>query len=325
MTEELKTKYHKDYIKCCKFYSKLISTVSLSSYPFETKVNKIINIKELTQKTLRDLTDKYKQNIESNDIVTNTDYNFTNKKSLHIGINYFGTSNALNGCINDVDNIVSFITDKCGFSYSNVKILTDNTLKTPTKANILEEFTNLLKNSKEGELLFFTYSGHGTYTIDLNNDEQSGYDQALVSLDMQYVLDDEIKSIIDAYLPENVTLFALIDACYSGSSLDLHYQYFDTLNNNFTTTTSNTKTKGKVIMISGSNDKQTSADAYINGQYAGAMTWSLLSSLKDNFKCSWNELIESMRSKLSKELMTQIPQLSSGNILNVKNNCVLTA
>ncbi len=78
-------------------------------------------------------------------------------------------------------------------------------------------------------------------------------------------------------------------------------------------------------MISGSNDKQTSADAYINGQYAGAMTWSLLSILKDNFKCSWNELIESMRSKLSKELMTQIPQLSSGNILNVNNSCVLTS
>ena len=45
----------------------------------------------------------------------------------------------MNPGVNDVDNIVSFITDKCGFSYSNVKILTDNTLKTPSKANILEE------------------------------------------------------------------------------------------------------------------------------------------------------------------------------------------
>jgi hypothetical protein len=91
-----------------------------------------------------------------------------NKKALLIGINYAGTQNELYGCINDV-NCVKERISKNGFT--NINIMTDLTNKKATRDNILLEFKNLLSNSQAGDLLFFLYSGHGSYTLDRNNDE----------------------------------------------------------------------------------------------------------------------------------------------------------
>ena len=57
-------------------------------------------------------------------------------------------------------------------------------------------------------------------------------------------------------------------------------------------------------------DRQTSADA--NKQAKGAMTWSLLNTLKTNI--TWRELLQSMRTLLKKSGYIQIPQLSTGTL-----------
>jgi hypothetical protein len=91
------------------------------------------------------------------------------KNALLIGCNYKSTQYELKGCINDVNNLADKLKQ---FSFST-KILTDNTLIKPTKDNILKELKNLLITSNPNDLLFFTYSGHGSQTIDKNNDENS--------------------------------------------------------------------------------------------------------------------------------------------------------
>lgn len=79
------------------------------------------------------------------------------------------------------------------------------------------------------------YSGHGSYILDKNNDENTPYDQLIVSCDFNVILDDELKSIIQSNLKNDVTLFCMFDSCFSGSVLDLRYQYMDSLNyDNFT-------------------------------------------------------------------------------------------
>jgi hypothetical protein len=70
-------------------------------------------------------------------------------------------------------------------------------------------------------------------------------------------------------------------------------------------------------MISGCNDYQTSADAVINNKDNGAMTWSLLESLKQYPNCTWRELLKSMRVLLKKSDFEQIPQFSSGKFENI--------
>ena len=267
---------------------------------------------------IKSLTDNLNKNIQTinnfqpNQIVINK-----NKKALLIGLNYIGTSNELNGCINDINCIKDRII-KMGFNDNNITILTDNTSVKPTKQNILDAFTKLLFNSQAGDFLYFVYSGHGSYKKDMNGDETTGYDQMILPLDLNYIIDDELKSIIQNNLKKGVTLFAIFDSCFSGSVLDLRYQYLDSLNyDNYTENSKQLETNGDVIMISGCTDNQTSADAYINSKFNGAMTWSLLESIKQKPICSWRELIKNMRDNLKKNGFDQIPQLSSGNFENI--------
>ena len=238
-----------------------------------------------------------------------------NKKALLIGINYTGTSNELYGCINDVNSIKERIT-KQGFN--NINVITDLTTKKATRINILEGFKNLLMNCQAGDLLFFVYSGHGSYAIDRNGDEKDGRDELIVSCDLQGVLDDELKTLIQTYLKADVTLFALFDSCFSGSVLDLKYQFMDSLNyENFTENSKQLETLGNVFMISGCTDNQTSADAVFEGKANGAMTWSLLESLKQKPNVNWRELVVNMRDLLKTSEFTQIPQFSCGTFENI--------
>jgi hypothetical protein len=202
--------------------------------------------------------------------------------------------------------------------------MTDNTSKKPTKANILDEIKVLLNNSKSGDKLFLGFSGHGTYTRDTSGDEKDGLDEMFVAIDFNCISDDEIKILINNNLKKDVTLFALFDCCHSGTILDLRYQYFDSENyDNFTDNTKETETIGNVIMISGCRDNQTSADAYINSKYQGAMTWSLLDTLNKNPNLTWKELITNMRSSLKTSEYEQIPQLSSGKQLDLTTKICL--
>lgn len=238
-----------------------------------------------------------------------------NKKALLIGINYTGTESELYGCINDVNCVKERLTQN---GFNNIDVMTDLTNVKATKTNILNSFKNLLINSQPGDLLFLSYSGHGSYDLDRNNDETTGYDQLIVPCDFNIIVDDELKYIIQTYLKKNVTLFAMFDSCFSGSVLDLRYQYMDSLNyDNFTENIKESETNGDVFMISGCSDYQTSADAVINNKASGAMTWSLLEALKQNPKCSWRELLKNMRNLLKTSGYDQIPQFSSGTFENI--------
>ena len=238
-----------------------------------------------------------------------------NKKALLIGINYTGTNNELYGCINDVNCIKDRITNN---GFTSINILTDLTSKKATRDNILSEFRNLLASSQSGDLIFFLYSGHGSYTLDRNNDETTDYDQLIVPCDLKPIIDDELKTIIQQNLKPNVTLFAMFDSCFSGSVLDLRYQYMDSLNyDNYSENIKQIDTQGNVFMISGCSDYQTSADSVFNNRANGAMTWSLLEALKQKPNCNWRELVKSMRDLLKTSDYQQIPQFSSGTFENI--------
>lgn len=267
-----------------------------------------INLKALQDKLNADIS------IINNFIPKNVKIN-GNKSALLIGINYIGTQNELYGCINDVNSIKERITNN---GFNNITILTDNTPEKPTKSNILNAFVQLLNNANEGDFLFFCYSGHGSNTRDKNGDETDGYDELIVPIDLKPIIDDVLKEIIQKCLKPNVTLFAMFDSCFSGTVLDLKYQYMDSLNyDNYTENSKQLETLGDVFMISGCNDRQTSSDSVFNGKANGAMTWSLLEYVKQKPKCTWRELIKGMRDLLRNSGYEQIPQFSCGKFENI--------
>jgi hypothetical protein len=190
----------------------------------------------------------------------------------------------------------------------------------PTKTNILNGFKQLLMSAKAGDMLFWLFSGHGSYIRDTNGDEESGYDQCIYTLDNKFIVDDELKTIIQTYLKKDVTLFALFDSCFSGTVLDLKYTYLDSLNyDNYTEYNKEAETIGNVIMISGCNDKQTSADTVVDDKANGALTWSFLDSFKKNDPKSLTlrKLVQTMRDTLKKNGYEQIPQLSTGEFIDI--------
>ena len=282
-----------------------------------TNKNKLIQTLNAEVNTKRNLLKiRYDNDIlYINNLVMPEIKNIKNNSALLIGINYTGTDNELYGCINDTSSINSLISS---YNFQKICILTDNTEKKANRANILTEFKNLLSSSQSGDVLLLFYSGHGSYILDKNNNEKTGNDQLIVPCDLNEILDDELKSIIQTNLKKDVTLIALFDCCHSGSILDLKYQYMDSLDkNNFTENINETETIGNVIMISGCNDLQTSSDSYINNKNQGAMTWAFLEAFKSEKNITWRNLLIKMRDLLKKSNFTQLPQLTTGSFLNI--------
>ena len=238
-----------------------------------------------------------------------------NKKALLVGINYLNTSYELTGCINDTTRMKQLLSSH---GFNDFKILTDLTSVKPTKANILNEFKNLIVNAKSGDILFFYYSGHGSYTYDRNNDETDGRDEMLVSSDLQAILDDELKTILQNHLSREITIIGMFDSCHSGTILDLKYNYLDS--DNYDKYSENNKVsecQGNVIMISGCMDSQTSAEALIENKAQGALTWSFIDCINKKPNCSWREILKNMRDVLKANGFEQIPQLSTDSFYDI--------
>lgn len=244
------------------------------------------------------------------------------KIAILIGINYVGTSNQLMGCINDTVTMSNILKNAYGYSGSNMTFMTDYTFIKPTGANILNAFTNLLKNSIAGDSLFFFYSGHGTQKANNNNlNPNDKIDECIYPLDGKIVTDVKFKQIIDANMKSGVKLTAIFDSCFSGTMMNLKYNYLNGTNNSDLTVDSyQTDTIGQVICMSGCKDEQTSEDDYIDGKYNGALTWALsttLSSAPANAPLTWTQLVNGIRTILASNEFTQIPQFSSGTVIDM--------
>ncbi len=297
-------------------YNNIIRQI-INNRRLRNKVN--IYISEYNKK-LNILKNKYNNDVNSIKIMIQPIIKkIINKSALLIGINYLNTENELQGCINDVNNIYELLKQ---YNFKSIKLITDNTLIKPTRTSILNEFTNMLINSSSGDTLFLFYSGHGSYTIDINLNEKTGYDQMIIPIDLNPIVDDELKLLINKYLKKGVLLIALFDSCFSGSVLDLQYEWMDSLeSNNLTENIKENETTGNVIMISGCSDIQTSADAIIDNKGQGAMTWSFLKSYKENI--TWRQLLINMRDLLKNSGYSQIPQLASGSFFDIDSKVFL--
>lgn len=238
-----------------------------------------------------------------------------NKKALLIGVNYINTPYALSGCIDDANRIKDLLSQQ---GFNSFQLLNDFTSLKPTKQNILNELKKMIVNAATGDILFFYFSGHGSYTYDRNGDENDGKDEMIISSDLQAILDDELKIIISNGIKREVTIVGLFDSCHSGTMFDLKFNYLDS--NNYDKYTENdkaTECNGNVIMISGCMDVQTSTEAFIDNKTQGAMTWSFIESINKTPNCSWRELVKSMRNLLKNNSFSQIPQLSTNSFYDI--------
>ena len=151
------------------------------------------------------------------------------KRAICVGINKFANypQFALNGCVNDANDMASLCKQVLGFKASEVTVLTD---AKATKAAIMSALGIAVKDAKAGKIssLLFAWSSHGTQITDTSGDEPDGKDEAFVPYDIaekagdwdpaHLITDDEFHDLF-IQLPANVMLEVYLDTCHSGTGL----------------------------------------------------------------------------------------------------------
>jgi hypothetical protein len=255
-------------------------------------------------------------------------------KALLIGINYFGTSSELHGCINDVSHFKEFImSPDIGCKEEDIVVLTDlgGSTKKPTMENIIHEIGQLVSN-KDADLFFFLYSGHGMNSQNHDNTEPSGFDQYIVPCDYEEngeIEDNDLREMLVDQLATHQKLIAVFDDCHSGTVLDLKYNYVIRKNDakQFKYETNIipafADSIGNVILFSGCKDMETSSDAYINGQSQGAMSFAFLTAYRElkmrGGAITYLALMSKLDDILRERQYSQHPQISSGRGIDLNS------
>ena len=236
-------------------------------------------------------------------------------KAVLFGLNYAHTADAkLNGCINDVVNMAAYLRNV--LNIQDISCYTDDTDLVNTSAlGIQQALQQAALDSYRSDLDFvwIHYSGHGSYMRDTSGDEADGRDECLVPSDFQTVgliPDDYIVRIMQNFNPKTRVVIVW-DCCHSATMGDLKYSWEGPKRVKVENILCNVQ--ARITTLSGCLDLQTSADAYIGGQYAGAMTTALLSvlradptTLKDVFR-----LVTLVREKLKAGSFGQTAKLCS--------------
>jgi hypothetical protein len=135
-------------------------------------------------------------------------------------------------------------------------------------------------------------------------------------------------------LPTGVRLFCLFDCCYSGTILDLRYRYKideSDSNDDYDIFVSNSHpiTDAFVVMISGCKDCQVSMESFEEEKNQGAMTYSFLQTVEkleseryDRSFTYW-DLIKNLQTFLRDKRYQQIPQISSGKLVDLEEKWTL--
>ncbi|MGE3318884.1 MAG: caspase family protein [Candidatus Berkiella sp.] len=176
---------------------------------------------------------------------------------LIVGINYYNDPlNKLNGCINDMKDYEAQLL-KYGVPTENIVRISDDPARNdiyPSKANIMAEVAKLQAKIKPGDTVFISYSGHGTNTRDVGKNETDGKAEATYTADGKLITDDEFYGKV-LTLPKGAKALVVMDCCHSASMLDLR----NGISKIETKRPDNTN-HGYVVMLSGCQDNQTSAD-----------------------------------------------------------------
>ncbi|KAK0432791.1 peptidase C14, caspase domain-containing protein [Armillaria borealis] len=112
------------------------------------------------------------------------------------------------------------------YHYTEVTMLLDDgdpshDTTQPTYKNLMKHMKNLTQDIQSGDRLFFYFSGHAAQRKNLSGSEEDGMDEFLYTKSGNCIRDNTLRKYLVDNLPEGCHLTAVLDACHSGTLLDL--------------------------------------------------------------------------------------------------------
>jgi hypothetical protein len=228
--------------------------------------------------------------------------------ALTLGLNsvdpghYQGWSGDLNACEADARDM-ALIARSRGFEIH--AMLT----KQATRGAVTQAIRSTAQSLKAGDIFLLSYSGHGGQLPDLNADEDDGEDETWCLFDGELV-DDELYTALGAFAA-GVRVLVFSDSCHSGSVVKLAFYaadgertsaraargfsgevtpryramppavalrtyqanqaVYDPILKDPARREARAKVKASVLLISGCQDNQLSADGSFNGLFTGTL------------------------------------------------------
>ena len=238
-----------------------------------------------------------------------------NKYAYFSGVNIYSNGNNLRGCVNDCMDMRERIVAKYSVQPDNIRVLTDTRATTKVGLEHLDWLIGCCSPTEQ-DVLIFQNSSHGTrFRIrdaygNLNNWESDVICPSDFNWDTNFISAEMIHAKFDK-IPPNTTLIFISDSCCSGDlvrelswssgvdsakslpkrmippddirarsiSRDLgvkkltdYVSVIDSVN---------------IVFLSGCQSSETSADAYMNGRYNGALTNGLKALIDAAPNATW--------------------------------------
>ena len=223
--------------------------------------------------------------------------------ALAIGLNsvdpkhYGGWSGELNACEADAEDMADIARSR----NFNVKSLLT---KAATRAKVTAEISKAASTLKAGDIFMLSYSGHGGQLPDLNRDEPDAQDETWCLYNGELV-DDELYALFGKF-KRGVRVLVFSDSCHSGTVVKLAYyqgttttrgswvssqsvryrfmppdvalrtyrknrEFYDPILKKAKLKETRIAVKASVLLISGCQDNQLSADGDFNGLFTAQL------------------------------------------------------
>ncbi|KAL3538658.1 hypothetical protein ACH5RR_002024 [Cinchona calisaya] len=238
------------------------------------------------------------------------------KRALLCGVSYKNRKFKLKGTMQDVTNMANLLIDKFNFPTNAILVLAEYmSYEPPSKNNILRALEWLVKDIKSGDSLVFYFSGHGLRQPEFEGDELDGFDEAICPLDFEtagLIIDNDINKLIVRPLKKDIMLHAIIDACHSGTVLDLTHVY-DRNNgrwkDNYPPSGALKGTDGgQAICFSACEDHEEATDTSAlspEKTMSGAMTYTFIKSIMEKQEISYRGILDSMHNVIEEVNISQ--------------------
>jgi hypothetical protein len=134
-------------------------------------------------------------------------------QSQHDQARYGLTWPVLSCCAADADSMYHLLQHAFGFPAGNIILLKNDAA---SRRNILSALRYLLGNAAAGDVVGFTYSGHGGLLPATTAPDETRFHEAIIPYEGDWIPDVRLDQLAAGLPAEAVNFTAVLDSCHSG-------------------------------------------------------------------------------------------------------------